>query len=260
MESCIYSGRVRHRRFHPVAHEFSYPIFMLYLDLEEAPELFRRHWIWSDRWRWAPASFLRRDHAGDPSQSLSQHINGLVEAETGAQCQGPIRVLTHLRYFGHYFSPVNLFFCFEPGGEEIASIVAEVTNTPWKEKHSYVLSGQAGDGSRRRRTYRLRKAFHVSPFMPMDIDYRWRFVSPKGRFAVQMESFQVGVRIFDASMALARREITTANLLRTLANYPAMSLQVVSAIHFEAMRLWVKKAPFHPHPDPAKRRFEVDRT
>ncbi len=260
MESCIYAGTVRHRRFHPATHRFGYPLFMLYIDLDEAPELFRRHAIWSDRCRWAPASFLREDHDGDPGVSLREHVKRLSEAETGRPCQGPIRLLTHLRYFGHYFSPVNFFFCFDPDGRQVETIVAEVTNTPWKEKHSYVLSRPLeSDTQNRRRTYRLRKSFHVSPFMPMEIDYRWRFVAPAAKVAVHMESFRDGVLIFDANLALRRREITTASLIQALASHPVMSLRVLAAIHFQALRLWLKRIPFHSHPDPGKRKFEVHR-
>ena len=164
MKSAIYFGRVRHRRMAPVLHEFSYRMFMLYLDLSELPRLFDRRWLWSARGP-ALARFRREDHFGDPAVPLADSVRDLVARETGVRPAGPIRLLTHLRYFGHVFNPVSFYYCFDKDDSRVETIVAEVNNTPWGEQHCYVLpqsmnAGQAGHGR-----YFPEKVMHVSPFM-----------------------------------------------------------------------------------------------
>jgi DUF1365 family protein len=242
MQSCLYFGRVRHRRFAPRPHRFSYGLHMVLLDLAELDQVFRGRWLWSAR-RPALAWFRRADHFGDPAQPLDEAVRDLVERETGARPRGAIRLLTHLRYFGHCFNPVSFFYCHAPDGG-VEAIVAEVNNTPWGERHCYVLSGN--------RRFRFEKRFHVSPFHPMEIDYDWRFSTPGERLAVHMILSKQGERVFDATLALERRPLTgrmfDATLARALATHPFMTLEVLGAIYFEALRLWIKRTPFHPHP------------
>ncbi|MBZ0268066.1 DUF1365 domain-containing protein [bacterium] len=247
MNSAIYRGWIRHRRHVPVENSFRYPTFLLYVDLAELPRLFRGRWLWSAD-RPAPAWFRRRDHIGDPSRPLAQSIASLVEERTGRPLRGPIRLLTHLRYFGHCFNPVSFYYCFHPDGERVETIVAEVTNTPWHETHCYVLPVERSLGTAGRPRFRFAKNFHVSPFMGMDIDYDWRFDTPGDRLAVHMDNLSHGQRIFDATMMLERRPITGAELSRCLVTHPLMTVQVVAQIHWQALKLWAKRAPVHAHP------------
>src|ERR1019366_6516495 len=138
VRSCLYEGSVRHRRRAQVDDEFHYPLFMAYLDLDELPELFDGRWLWSAR-RPAVARFRRSDYLGDPEIPLSEAVRALVRERAGVALDGPIRLLTCLRYFGHCFNPVSFYYCFEPSGEHVRAVVAEVTNTPWGERHSYVM-------------------------------------------------------------------------------------------------------------------------
>jgi DUF1365 family protein len=248
MNSCIYEGQVRHRRRGQVRHGFRYKIFMMYLDLAEIPRLFRGRWFWSAR-RAAPARFRREDHLGDVSRPLDQCVRDLVESRTGVRPGGPIRLLTHLRYFGHCFNPVSFYYCFDEEDEQVECVVAEVNNTPWGERHCYVLPASAdrriGSASHHERP----KEFHVSPFLPMDMDYRWRFVDPASNLIVHMENHRGGERVFDATLTLARKEITGPRLAWMLIRYPAITVTVILRIHWQALRLWLKGAPFHPHPE-----------
>ncbi len=244
--SCIYAGRVRHRRFSPVPHSFGYRLFMLYLDLGELDEVFEGRWMWSTR-RAAPARFRRDDHLGDPALSLDTAVRDRVESHTGRRPGGPVRLLTHLRYFGYCFNPVSFYYCYDEGGDRVSSIVAEVNNTPWGERHVYVLD-DAGGGAATGRRHDVRKQFHVSPFMPMDIDYDWRFGEPGERLAVHMQNFRRGQKVFDATLDLERRPIDGRTLAGTLARQPLMTARVTAAIYFQALRLMLKRVPFHDHP------------
>jgi len=246
MESCIYEGRVSHARLGTIEHRFQYRFFMLYLDLEELPSLLKRHWALSHA-KVAPASFRREDHFGDPNKPLADSVRDLVESETGNRPQGPVRLLTQLRYWGYYFSPLNLFYCFDTQGEAVEAILAEVSNTPWGERHCYVLwEGNRTSADLLR--FRHPKSFHVSPFMGMDSEYRWKLNMPCELLSVGIESRRNDKPIFRAGMSLERREITDRQLTTTLLSYPVVTAKIVAAIYFEALRLWWKKCPYFPHP------------
>ena len=248
MHSCIYEGQVRHRRFLPKNHDFSYKLYMMYLDLAELPDLFRKYWLWSSE-RPNLAWFDRRDHHGDASIPLDQSIRDLVQEQSGKRPEGPIRLLTHMRYFGHGFNPVSFYYCFDIRGQDVETIVAEVNNTPWGEQHCYVLSSNHGQGNSRNKQYSFDKSFHVSPFMPMDIEYDWRFSMPGNTLSVHMENHQNQKKIFDATMRMEQVPIHSGSLARVLAQYPVLTIKVVAAIYFQAFRLWRKKIPFFTHPD-----------
>ena len=247
MHSCIYQGQVRHRRFSPTAHAFSYALFLMYLDLDELPTLFTGRWLWSSE-RLALAQFRRTDHWGDPQVPLAQAVRDLVEQRTGQRPQGPIRLLTHLRYFGYCFNPVSFYFCYDRAGSRLDAIVAEITNTPWGEQYCYVLGEALNEAQDNKKRYRFGKAFHVSPFMDMAVDYDWRFCAPGQRLVIHMDNLKTGSKFFDATMTLTRREITGPALALALTRYPFMTAQVIAAIYFQALRLWWKRTPVHDHP------------
>ena len=246
MNSCIYVGKIRHRRFAPRPHEFTYPLFMMYLDLDELNDAFRGRWLWSCR-RPALARFCREDHFGDPAESLSESVRNLVEQETGRRPQGPIRLLTHLRYFGYCFNPVSIHYCFDATGQQVEALVAEVTNTPWKEKRCYVLSLAVGS-EHSVISQRFAKDLHVSPFLPLEMDYEWRSTQPGAHLSVHMNVLAGEGKLLDATLDLKRRPITGRNLALTLARFPWMTLRVIIAIHWQALRLWLKGTPVFDHP------------
>lgn len=246
--SAIYQGTVRHRRLSPIEHGFQYKIFMMYLDLAELDEVFSESRLFSVERR-TLARFCRSDHLGDPETTLDEAVRNLVEEETGDRPSGPIRLLTHLRYFGYVFNPVSFYYCFSADGQQLQTIVAEVNNTPWKERHCYVLTHGSKAGDAAIHQYRPVKKMHVSPFMPMDVDYDWRFRCPGESLTVYMGNSKAGNKIFDATLVLNRRTITPEALAHVLVAFPLMTLKVMVAIHWQAMKLWLKRCPVIDHPN-----------
>jgi DUF1365 family protein len=246
MQSCLYVGQVRHRRFAPREHAFTYKLFQAYLDLDELDMVFRKRWLWSVT-RPALARFKREDHLGNPQQPLAEAVRDLVQAETGQRPAGPIRLLTHLRYFGYGFNPVSFYFCFDSKGESVETVVAEVNNTPWGEQHCYVLDESINFGSKNKKRYEIEKQFHVSPFMDLDMHYRWRLTQPNERLLIHIENEKDNSKLFDATLTMQRREITGASLAGVLVQFPFITAKVVFAIYYEALRLWLKKVPFIQH-------------
>jgi len=258
--SAVYEGTIRHRRFEPVDHAFSYRLFLMYLDLGELPEVLDPFPLYSAR-RAAPARFRREDFMGDPARPLDECARDTVAVATGSRPAGPVRLLTGLRYFGHSFNPVSLYYCFAAGGERVEAVVADVQNIPWGERHPYVLAR----GERRGTVLseELEKSFHVSPLMGMDQTYSFRASEPDESLAVHIESrpretakkhprgdfLRSQQKTFDATLNLRRHELSRGTLTRLLARYPAISLQTVAKIYAQSLRLKLKGAKYHPHPE-----------
>ncbi len=246
-ESCIYEGVIRHRRFGP-DHEFNHRLALAYIDLDELPGLLGGRLIARSP---GLLRFRRRDYLGDRSSPLDSAVRDTVQARTGSRPLGPIRLLAQLCSFGHCFNPVSFYYCMEPDGERIEAIVTEVTNTPWGERHAYVMYEPTENRGSGVLGGEFDKALHVSPFMGMDHHYTARAATPGETLSVHIESQRAGARVFDATLKLARCELTRASAVRMTARYPFATVRVLALIYGHAAGMWLRRVPVHRHPGAA---------
>ncbi len=239
--SAIYEGTIGHRRFAVRSHEFSHRLALAYIDLDELDTLLGGRLVSS---RPGVVRFRRADYLGDPASGLAAAVRARVEQHSGSSPTGPIRVLTQLRTFGHCFNPVSFYYCFTPH-ERLDAVVAEVTSTPWGERHAYVLQ-RSGDGPVL--SGEFAKRLHVSPFMGMRQTYRWQAATPSETVAVHISSREAGERVFDATLALRRVPLSSAGLARVTARYPAATMRVLALIYGQAIALKLKRVPVHRRP------------
>jgi len=248
MESRLYTGHVGHQRLTPVSNGFRYDLFFLYLDLAELEQVFAGRWLWSlERPNWA--SFRREDYFHSSPLPLDQAVRDEVERQLGRRPTGPVRLLTHLRYLGYCFNPISIYYCFAGDGRTLEAFLVEIHNTPWGEEYLRAFDARTTPRDGEWHTFRLDKEFHVSPFMPMDMEYDWRFTPPGEQLAVHMTSLRQGSEIFNASLELRQRPLTGGSLAAALLRWPFMTAKVVAAIYWQALRLKLKGVPFCPHPE-----------
>lgn len=241
--SAIYQGSIRHRRMQEPQREFRYRLALAYLDLDELPALLGGRLLAA---RPGMARFRRRDYLGDEHVPLACAVRDLVEARTGVRPAGPIRLLTNLNTFGHCFNPVSFYYCMDESVDRVQAAVAEVTNTPWGERHAYVLA--RGSNKAAVLAGGFAKSLHVSPFMGMDARYEWRLTEPAQTLSVHIASSREGLPVFDATLSMRRQQLTSSTLARMSARYPAAALRTLALIYGQAVRLKLRGAPTYPHP------------
>ncbi len=246
--SAIYTGTIRHRRLEP-RKEFSHRVSLAYVDLEELPGLLGGRLL-----RRGPGAlrFRRRDYLGPASLPLDVAVRDRVAELSGHRPAGPVRLLTQLRSFGLCFNPVSFYYCFEAGADgELQSVLAEVTNTPWGERCSYLLADRVPGSSVRRG--RFAKELHVSPFMGMDHVYDARATEPGSTLSVHIESQRDGRLAFDATLAMTREPLTRGAVARMTARHPLSTGRVLALIYGHAVGLKLAGARVHRHPGAAAR-------
>ncbi len=242
-ESSICVGTLRHRRFRPTQHEFAYPVFQVLLDIDRIPELMGASPLISYN-RWNLVSFDDRDHFGDPRRPLRERLVDDAAAHGITLPDGPVYLLTNLRYLGYCFNPVSFFYCYNQAGQ-LQVILAEVNNT-FGESENYWLSAANEWPASNARRYQCGKRLHVSPFMPMEMEYTFVLTEPDTRrLVVHMDVLKSGEAAFDATLKLSCEPWSASALHRALACYPFMTAKVIAAIHWEAARLWLKRTPFY---------------
>ena len=242
LQSAIFEGTVRHRRLGTRPHEFTYKVFMMYLDLAELDRVFAGTPFWSARGP-SLAWFRRADYMMPEEASLDSAVRRFVAQETGEELQGPIRLLTNLRYFGYQINPISCYYCFDTD-ENLRCIVAEVTSTPWHERVRYVIPATTGQ---RHQSHSFAKEMHVSPFMPMQMTYHWRSRTPGTSLSIHLQNWKDGEQAFNAALGLRRVEISAGTLNRLLLSHPFMTAKVGLSIYRQALRLFSKGVPIFKH-------------
>lgn len=242
VHSALYEGWLTHARSVPVHHAFRYRIALCYLDLSEVDRVLAQHPLWS-RKRGRPVQFRRSDYLGDAGVPLAEAARAAVGPGLG---DGPVRLLAHLRTWAWCFNPLSLYFCFDEAGETVRSVLASVTNTPWGERHEYVIPA-AEDG---RVDTETRKSLHVSPFFGMEQTHRFVVEPPGDTLRITMENYEAGQRVFRAGLLLRRRTLDRPAMTALLVRYPFMTWRVSAGIYAQAARLALKGVPFHRHPPP----------
>ena len=242
MQSALFEGRVSHHRTAPARHVFHRRIDLLAIDLDEWDQVFRGRWLWGHH-RFKPYSVRRCDHLGDPRRPLKEAVGDWIESTGRARPAGRIMLMTLPATFGFVMNPVSFFLCFD-AADQLQWVVAEVNNTPWAERQCYLLDPRRETPAERT----IGKAMHVSPFLPMDLQYRWTFDWSESRLGVAFHCQRASETILSVVLQLERKAWSPAALRRWVVRHPLAGLGVWLDIYTQALRLKLKGVPFYPHP------------
>ncbi|MEK9771622.1 MAG: DUF1365 domain-containing protein [Nitrosomonadales bacterium] len=239
----IYQGTVSHSRLFPKKHSFKYTVHYLYIDLDHYSTLFKKNFFYSvDKFNFA--SISRKNYLGKTSQSIKQSVIQLLQKSLNLKFSGKIFLLTTPSFFGYCFNPVSFYYCYEK--TQLVAIISHITNTPWGEKYAYIHDCRKKDSEIHK--FKIRKNFHVSPFIPMDIDYEWYFQTPKDFLLVSMNNFYQNKLQFNAELRLIKKAMTNIKLYKMLLLSLPMSIKAIVLIYWHALLIKLKGNPFYSHP------------
>ncbi|WP_306523828.1 DUF1365 domain-containing protein [Rheinheimera sp.] len=237
-----YKGRVGHKRYLPEVHDFGYDVSYLWLDLQQLDSLssFGRYLSLE---KFAAWSFRRKDYL-QGADDLAQAVKDKVKALGGDKEVQLVFLLSPLANFNVFFSPLNLYYCYADG--KPLYLLAEVSNTPWNERHYYLIPLQTeGDTE-----FCHDKNFHVSPFNPLDMQYQWKINQPETELQLSISNWRLGERVFSAWLDLTRHELNKPSLQQQLIHTPWQNVQVVFRIYWHALKLLFKRLPVYGHQQP----------
>lgn len=250
-ENLIFTGIVRHRRFTPKKHQFSYNLFMFCFDTGDPSNSFKDiKEVSIEQFNWF--SFRRKNYLSHPEIPLDEYAKQLVVAKFNTYPKGKVYLLTQLSCLGYCFNPISLYFIFDETNQQLDYLIIEVSNTPWGEKYNYVLES-SGKPKNEVYYYQFQKEFHVSPFMSMNYEYQFNLKLNKQKITVHMENHIDGKKDFDATLTLKASPQRAISCTKVFRRYPLITYKVVISIYWQALKLWMKGVPFHSHPKTDKR-------
>ncbi|RVU84847.1 DUF1365 domain-containing protein [Leucothrix sargassi] len=243
MDSVIYSGHVRHRRYGDKQNAFKYTMFLTALDLDELNNGLGLGRLFAVD-KWAVLSFRHNDYLGGKGKLTKEKVWEKVESLGGENYAGKVTILGQLRCFGIYFSPVNFYYCHDEQGT-LQYLLAEVSNTPWNERHCYLVEHKQNTITD--------KTFHVSPFMNEDMVYQWRFTPLNPRLYLNIDNVSPdGNKLFDATIWMDKKALTRSNLIKQLIRIPAMTVKTMLGIYWQALKIYLKGIPYVPYTKKSK--------
>lgn len=238
-QSGIYTGNVFHRRSVPKVHEFNYQIYLFWLKLKELDTLADSVSGFSqNKSGFSIVNFKREDYLGDPNTDLESAILEKINSLSEEKISGDIYMLGQVRTFGLYFSPVNFYYVRDTTGH-FTHMLAEVSNTPWNKRHYYLVNLDSQED--------CDKAFHVSPFNPMDMQYKWQIQQPANELKLHLSCYKQ-TKHFEAAINMHKTPLTSSTLRRSMLSIPSMTIKTVVGIYWQAIKLFLKRVPIYTHP------------
>ena len=245
INSCIYSGNVIHKRFKPKEHFFKYKVFSLFIDLSELNELNDKLKFFSLN-KFNLISFYEKDHGERDGTSLFDWVKKNLSTNEISTDNIKVKLLCYPRILGYVFNPLSIFFIYDKN-ENLISILYEVKNT-FDEQHTYVFKVK---GQNKLIQNNCSKKFHVSPFIEMDCNYFFKILNPDQKLSIVIDQYDQEGKILFASQDGVRSDLTSKNLMNSYLKHPLMTFKIISAIHFEAFKLWIKGIKF------IKKKFKI---
>lgn len=245
MNSAIFKGKVKHNRFLPREHKFSYNLYLNWIDLDEVEKVFNIPLLlWSGKFP-AIIKFNRQKYMSPKEQDLKIVVLDKIEKALGFRPSGKVCLLTTIQYFGFCYNPVSFYFAHDEN-DEVVAVASEINNTPWDERFTYCHD------LRKNGLHNFQKEFHISPFMPMEMSYSWYFLVKDEKIFIDMQNIENGEIIFNANLNLVKQDFSVGAMLKAAIIYPLMPLKITFGIYYHAFCLWWKKTPFYSHPEKIK--------